>query len=132
MSLNIETQISYWLESAEYDLETAQDLFDKKRYSWCLFLGHLVLEKVLKAIYIQANQELPPKTHDLYALASKVNIELTEDQQDFLHKVTFFNIEARYPDYKASFYKVCTKEFTEEHFQKIKEYFQWLKSQLTS
>ena len=69
--------------------------------------------------------------NDLYALASKTNIKLNEEQKDFLHKVTFFNIEARYPDYKKSFYKSCTKAFTEENFQKIKEYFQWLKSQIT-
>ncbi len=31
-----------------------------------------------------------------------------------------FNIEARYPDVKFDFYKLCTKEFTLENLEKIR------------
>lgn len=46
-----EEHIKYWLKSAEHDLESAETLFENRRYDWCLFLGHLVLEKVLKAFF---------------------------------------------------------------------------------
>ena len=32
--------------------------------------------------------------------------------------------------YSFDFYKMCTKEYTESNFKKIKEYHQWLKSLL--
>ena len=40
------------------------------------------------------------------------------------------HIEARYPDQKYNFYKLCTKDFTEEYFYKIKEIYKWLLLQM--
>ncbi|WP_150112227.1 HEPN domain-containing protein [Desulfonatronovibrio hydrogenovorans] len=50
--MNINDQLNYWLESAEHDLDTADSLFYSEKYDWCLFMGHLVLEKALKAVYV--------------------------------------------------------------------------------
>ena len=62
--------IKYWLDSAEHDLETSDALFEAGKYDWALFLGHLVLEKTLKAIYVQNNENrIPPKLHNLVRLA---------------------------------------------------------------
>jgi HEPN domain-containing protein len=41
--MTIEERIKHWIDSAEDDLATAEDLFVAKRYNWCLFIGHLVL-----------------------------------------------------------------------------------------
>ena len=46
-------RIRYWLDSASHDLDVAEILFQNKRYDWCLFIGHLVIEKVLKAFYVR-------------------------------------------------------------------------------
>ena len=40
--------------------------------------------------------------------------------------VNTFNISTRYPDEKLRFYEMCTREFTEEHFQRIKEIYKCL------
>jgi HEPN domain-containing protein len=47
--MKIDEHIKYWLNSADHDLDTAESLFSTGKYDWCLFLGHLVLEKGLKA-----------------------------------------------------------------------------------
>ena len=47
MDFNTEKTIKYWEESASYDLETAESLFQSKRYPYALFFGHLALEKLL-------------------------------------------------------------------------------------
>ncbi|MBU1600083.1 HEPN domain-containing protein [bacterium] len=44
--------IKYWLSSATHDMDVAETLFQNKKYDWCLFIGHLVLEKILKAFYV--------------------------------------------------------------------------------
>ncbi|MBF0102469.1 MAG: HEPN domain-containing protein [Desulfobacterales bacterium] len=60
---------------ADHDLDTAEILFASGKYDWCLFLGHLVLEKGLKSIYVRDNQNnLPPRTHNLLKLAENICI----------------------------------------------------------
>ncbi len=131
--MKIDDHIEFWLNSADHDLETAESLFSAKKFDWCLFLGHLVLEKALKAFYVKDNENrLPPKTHNLLKLAEETTVPLNDDVKLFLDEVNDFNLEVRYPEYKQEFYKTCTKEFAEEYFKKIKEHYQWIKSLLKS
>ena len=129
--MKIEEHIQYWVESAGHDLESAESLYLSGKYDWSLFIGHLVLEKVLKGLYVRDNQnQLPPKTHNLVKLAENTNIVLNAEQKFFLDEVNDFNLEVRYPEYMREFYKKCTKDFAESYFIRIKEMFQWIKSQL--
>ncbi len=57
--------IRYWIESSDNDFKTMLDLFKTKNYNWSLFMGHLVIEKLLKAQYIFIKNGFPPLTHDL-------------------------------------------------------------------
>jgi len=115
---------------AEDDIPVMENLFNSGHFHWSLFVGHLILEKYLKAIYVRDNSQTPPKTHNLVFLAKNTKLKLTENQEVFLLLVNTFNIEARYTDYKNTFYKKCTKEFTTDNILKIKEFLQWLKSQM--
>lgn len=45
--------ISYWTESAEQDFKAMGHLFENGDYHWSLFVGHLVLEKLLKAYHVR-------------------------------------------------------------------------------
>ena len=104
-------------------------LFEKDDFTWSLFVGHLVIEKLLKALYVQRNSKTPPFIHDLVRLAEKVDLALSDDQKDILDTITTFNITARYDDYKMEFHKKCTKEFTEKWVQHIKEFRRWMMEQ---
>lgn len=65
------------------------------------------------------------------ALAEKCNLELTDEQVEKLQIITQFNISARYDDYKESFYKKCTDEYTTIQVKNIEEVYTWLKDLLT-
>lgn len=123
-------RIEYWLNSAAHDLDVAETLFQNAKNDWCLFIGHLLIEKVLKAFYVRDIDESPPWIHNLIRLAEKTTLTLFDEQKQLLGEINRFNIEVRYPDYKHTFYKLCTKEFTEEYFTKIKDMYQWLLSQM--
>ena len=80
-----EEHITYWMKSTAHDLDAAETLFYSDKYDWCLFLGHLVLEKVLKAIYVNTHEnQVPPRTHNLVRLAELSSLELNEEQIIFL------------------------------------------------
>ncbi|MDY6857394.1 MAG: HEPN domain-containing protein [Thermodesulfobacteriota bacterium] len=131
--MDINEHIEYWIKSAEHDLDTAEALFSVGKYDWCLFLGHLVLEKALKAFYVRDNDNrIPPKTHNLVKLAEKTTLPMNLKKRIFFDEVNDFHIETRYPEYKQEFYKTCTREYAEEYFKKIKEQFTWIKSLLES
>ncbi len=116
----------YWVASAEQDFQTMIHLYESKDYHWSLFLGHLVLEKLLKAVYVALVDTGVPRTHDLLRLSEKAGLESNDKQKDQLDTITSFNIAARYPDYKHSFYNKCTPTFTETNLKIIKELKTWL------
>ncbi len=118
--------INYWLDTANHDYQTMLNLYESKDYHWSLFMGHLVIEKLLKSIYVKNIDDNPPRIHDLLRLAERAGLEITEEQEDILDLITTFNINARYPDYKQSFYKKCNYEFTTANIEKIKELRTWL------
>jgi HEPN domain-containing protein len=83
-----ETLINYWVETANRDYNTMLNLFKSKDYNWSLFMGHLVIEKLLKAIYVKNIDNNPPRIHDLLRLSEKAQIYTTEVQKDELDLVT--------------------------------------------
>ncbi len=126
--LNKDELIKYWLESSDDDFETMIAMFDSKRFSWSLFIGHLMIEKLLKAYYVKVKSDYPPFIHNLLRLAEKANLKLTDDKKEQLVTITAFNINTRYDDYKMSFKKQCTHEFTSVWINKIKELRPWIKT----
>ncbi len=125
--LNKDKLIKYWIDGSDDDFETMVVMFDSKRLSWSLFIGHLMIEKLLKAYYVKVRSDYPPFTHNLLRLAEKSDLELTDDRKEQLVTITAFNINARYDDYKMSFKKQCTPEFTSTWIDKLKELRQWIR-----
>ncbi|TES92820.1 MAG: HEPN domain-containing protein [Candidatus Cloacimonadota bacterium] len=126
-----EELVNYWIETSDRDFLTMKNLFKSGDYHWTLFMGHLVVEKLLKAYYVKTIDINPPFMHNLLRLAEKAKLRLSEEEKDFSLLLTTFNIKARYADYKREFYKKCTKEYTEVNIRKIEELRLWIKKELT-
>ncbi len=50
--INIKKVVRHWLLTSDEDFETMKKLFESKSYSWALFLAHISLEKLLKALFM--------------------------------------------------------------------------------
>lgn len=124
---DLDKLIKYWSDNSDEDFDTMITLFESKKFNWALFVGHLMIEKLLKALYVKTNNDYPPFIHNLLRLAEKCGLELTDDQKLFLVTVTAFNINARYDDYKMSFQQKCTPEFTATWIENLKINRQWIK-----
>ena len=82
-------------------------------------MGHLVIEKLAKALYVKMLHKHPVFSHDLLRLVKILNNNLPEVYEEWLDVITTFNINARYDDFKQSFYKLCTVDFSTEWLNKI-------------
>jgi HEPN domain-containing protein len=127
---NIDSIVQHWRESSEQNYATMQNLIKTKEHVWALFIGHLVIEKLIKALYVKKLHQHPVFRHDLLWLIRKIDVELPTNYDEWLDVVTTFNLNARYDDFKQSFHKRCTPEFSKEWIDKIEILRQWLTNQL--
>lgn len=128
LKFNIEKTVNYWLEGADYDIGVAEAMYKKRKYPYALFMGHLALEKVLKAVVVKTTCKHAPYTHSLEKLARKSKIDAPKQTQIKLREFMEFHFEARYPDEQKAFYEKCSRSYTKGKLQEIKEIFEWLKS----
>ncbi len=128
--LNKKKIIRYWVNSSDEDYATMLVLYNSKRYSWALFIGHLMIEKLLKAYFVQENGGYPPYIHNLLRLSEKAGLSINESQKVDLATITAFNINARYDDYKMGFQKKCTPDFTNRWIDKLNQLRSWIKKQI--
>jgi HEPN domain-containing protein len=130
VNIEVDKIVNHWIETSEDDFQTMLSLFDSKSYSWSLFLGHISVEKLIKAVYVSKHKKHAPFLHNLFRLAELSNIGMTEEQSDWLDKITSFNMNARYDDYKKEFQMLCTIDFAKEWIEKIKIIRSWIKQML--
>ena len=124
--MDLEKIVISWVEGAEKDWLACQHLYDAGDYPQCLFWGHLVLEKVLKAIVVKVTLEQSPFSHDLVFLASKAHVGLDKVKRDLLNEVNAFNQFGRYDSEVVDFMKKCNPEYAQKYFDVIKNLYKWL------
>lgn len=127
-----EERIQYWKELSDYDLDTANAMYDTKRWLYVGFMCHQVLEKILKAYWCATQEDTPPFIHSLLRLAegSGLMAQMEETQLLFLDEMMPMNIEARYPSYKLALAQGLNDEICLQMINRAKELQQWIKNRL--
>ncbi|MGD9558720.1 MAG: HEPN domain-containing protein [Mangrovibacterium sp.] len=121
---------NHWINTSDKDAVTMDHLYHSKDYHWSLFIGHIVIERLLKACVVKETRKHALFTHDLTKLAELAGLRFSEEHLDWLDTISTFNLNARYDSYKEAFYKKCTYEFTTEWIDKIKMLQAWIKEKL--
>ncbi len=129
-TLNIEKIVDHWISRSDSDFETMNNLMKTKDFHWALFIGHLVIERLLKAIIVKKTKTHAPFTHDLRRLALFSELLLNEEQRIWLDTISTFNLNARYDDYKEDFYRKCNSNFAEYWVSNITNFREWIKTKL--
>ena len=119
-----------WFRQADYDLKTAEIMFDNKRYIYAAFMCHLAIEKALKGLYTRKLHALPPKTHNLIFLLEKIKADIPHDMYDFIFTLNGVSVPTRYPEDLKTMRKDYTKSTTNPLLEKSKEVLQCLKRKL--
>jgi hypothetical protein len=66
--LDIEQIVDHWISRSDSDFTTMNNLIKLKDFHWALFIGHLVIERLLKAAVVKKTMTHAPLTHDLRRL----------------------------------------------------------------
>ena len=125
-------KVEYWIELAEYDLDTAKAMLKSKRYLYVGFMCNQVIEKIIKAYFVKVKNEQPPYTHKLIRLAEESNLYklMSEKQKNFMFIVTPLNVEARYPTQKQDILKSLNKEKCKKIINQTEDMMIWIKKKL--
>lgn len=115
-----------FIDSATYDIQTAKDMLDKERYVYVVFLCHLAIEKMLKALVTETTGQVAPKTHNLIYLTKLARIEFPQHLFDFITKVNNASVVTRYPEDFKELVKSYTKEAAQVYLGSSKEVLDWL------
>jgi HEPN domain-containing protein len=85
-----------WWDEAGVELAAARDLLDAKRYHLCAFFCQQAVEKAMKAVWIEREKELAPKTHDLTQLGEGLGVPAPLARP--LRELNPLFVTTRYPD----------------------------------
>ncbi len=133
MTANMATdKTAYWLDIADYDLDTAEALYNSGRWLYVAFMCHQVIEKTLQAYWCATRDDDPPHPHNHKRLADGCGLyqQLTTDQREFIETITTFNIEARYPEDKEELVRTLTPQACRQIIDETKQMQQWIKEHL--
>jgi len=121
-------ETKYWLETAEYDFDTAKAMFRTRRYLYVIFMCHLCLEKMLKGCVAEFTNIFPPRTHNLDMLVEVTKLELPDEMGDFIRKLSTQSVPTRYPKDLKQF----TRSQAQDYLQQTEGVLLWLRQKLTS
>lgn len=124
-------EVKNWVDSATYDLETAEHMFNTGRYIHTVFMCHLAIEKLLKAKVEEQTGKTPPRTHNLRYLVKLSGIEPGKERFELISKLSDISIVTRYPEDFGEVQRACSQEVAQRYLKETKEAFQWIKQLLT-
>lgn len=118
-----------WLKQADYDMDTAEFMFNGRRFFYTVFMCHLSVEKAMKGLYQKRLKQTPPKTHNLVNLLNKMGIKPAGTPGRFIIKLNEANVVTRYPEDIDKLQKDYTEVIVKDILIKSKELLQWIKEQ---
>lgn len=116
-----------WIEISEYDLKTAESMFRANRYLYVVFMCQQAIEKILKGIYVQKKNELPPRTHNLLYLIDILKLDVRDSDKMLFAQLNQFYLESRYPEEGSQIAKEIDSNKSLEYLDKTREAWECLR-----
>jgi HEPN domain-containing protein len=119
-----------WFRQADYDFDTAEYMFEGRRYFYAVFMCHLAIEKALKGLFAARLFAEPPRTHNLTYLIEKIDVEAPPETDEFLSVLAGLSVPTRYPDDLRRLAREFDRSRTERVLTQTKEALKWIRTQL--
>jgi len=125
-----EKKYAYWLELAQYDLDTAAAMFSTGRWFYVVFMCQQAIEKCCKGLYTLYLDDNVPKIHNINAVVSrfkdKLPVTVSEDTLRFFDSLSAQYITNRYPDFEPNKFLQTDECEAKQILEKTREVFSWL------
>lgn len=128
--MNAQEKYDYWLDAAQYDLDSAQAMYASGRWLYVAFMCQQAIEKLVKGLYTLYVGDNVPKTHNISALVQAFEDKLfeavTDQRYDFFDRLRAFYINTRYTDFKQKMSQSIDEKTAETYLRQSREVFAWL------
>ncbi|MCL2319054.1 MAG: HEPN domain-containing protein [Treponema sp.] len=125
-----EEKYDYWLELAQYDLDTAVSMFSTGRWFYVVFMCQQAIEKCCKGLYTLYVDDEVPKIHNIRTIVSRFKDKLPnsieEDTLRFFDILSSYYLTNRYPDFENKPDSQTSESEAGQILKKTKEVFSWL------
>jgi HEPN domain-containing protein len=95
----------YWLDTARYDLDTADAMFASGRWFYVAFMCQQAVEKLVKGLYVIFVDDNVPRVHAmrqvLRAFEDKLPVPVSAETYRLFDELTTSYLNGRYAEYKS-------------------------------
>jgi HEPN domain-containing protein len=125
-----EEKYAYWLQLAQYDLDTAQTMYVGGRWFYVAFMCQQALEKLSKGLYNFYIDDNVPKIHNISFILAKIESSLSltvkPEVYDLLEALSSHYLNNRYPDFTTPPNIHIDKSKATDLMERTREAFTWL------
>jgi HEPN domain-containing protein len=105
-------------------------MFNSGRQIYAVFMCHLSIEKAIKGLLYVPFREIPPRSHSLVLLLTRLDVRPPENLGKVIVKIGEASIPTRYPDDLAKVQQDYSAEVVRELLDRGREVTAWIKKQL--
>jgi HEPN domain-containing protein len=128
--MDAQEKYEYWLDIAQYDLDTAETMLVGGRWLYVVFMCQQAVEKLVKGLYVLYVDDNVPKTHNIRVIVERfenlLSDEITDERYNLFEDLTIHYLNGRYADYKQKLSECLNAQASMEFFERTKEVFAWL------
>ncbi len=140
--MNSREKYEYWLEAAQYDLESVRVMMHGGRYMYVAFMSQQAIEKLSKGIYTLYTDSEAPMIHNIWNIYRQLKKEANlqewlsiEEFENNLQKykslfveLLSYYISGRYPSFKEKISSSIDSARATKVLNNTEEAFLWIKS----
>ena len=120
----------YWLDIAQYDLETADAMLNSGRWLYVVFMCQQAVEKLVKGLFVIYIDDNVPRTHNIRVLVERFEsllpVTVETKYYDLFEELTIHYLSGRYADYKQKLSERLDEYTATDYLNRTKEVFSWL------
>jgi HEPN domain-containing protein len=128
--MDAQEKYEYWLDIAQYDLETANAMLVGGRWLYVVFMCQQAIEKLIKGLYILFIDDNVPHHHNIKTIferfKNKLSSVISEEKYKFFDKLSKYYLNNRYPEYMSKLSSQISETEANEILSQTKEEFTWL------
>jgi HEPN domain-containing protein len=133
LTMDAQEKYDYWLDIAQYDIETASAMFGSRRWLYVVFMCEQAVEKLVKGLYTLYVDDNVPRTHNISSLVRAFEDKLPEpvslDTFILFEDLRSFYLNGRYADFKQKLSSSTDEATAANYLKQTKEVFAWLLTQ---